>query len=82
MQRSADFAGVVTCTGNDSLGKLMELIGVQRFHRLIVVDESGKLIGIITLSDILKYLVRDNMGFFSTPLFPAVESPAETEHAL
>jgi CBS-domain-containing membrane protein len=60
----------------------MELIGVQRFHRLIVVDETGRLVGIITLSDILKYLVRDNMGFFSTHLLPSVESPAEAEHAL
>lgn len=82
MQRSADFQGVVTCTGNDSLGKLMELIGTQRVHRLVVVDDGGKLVGMITLSDILKYLVRDNMGFLSTPLLPAVESPAETEHAV
>lgn len=77
-QRSAEFPGVITCSGTDSLGKLLELIGVQRVHRLVVVDENGKLEGMITLSDVLKYLVRDGTSF-STPLFTALESPAEVE---
>jgi CBS domain-containing protein len=78
--RSNDFAGVVTCSGSDSLGKLLEFIGGRKVHRLVVVDpESGKLTGIITLSDILKYLVKDSMSFPLTPLHPSMESTVETE---
>ena len=28
-------------------------------HRLIIIDESDKVIGIICLSDVLKYLIRE-----------------------
>jgi len=78
--RSSDFSGVITCSGSDSLGKLLELIGVRRVHRLVVVDpESGKLAGIVTLNDILRYLVKDSVSFPSTPLQPSLESTAETE---
>lgn len=77
--RSSEFPGVVTCSGTDSLGKLLEFIGAKRVHRLIVVDpETGKLNGIITLSDILKYLVKDSVSYPSTPLQPSMEG-TETE---
>ncbi|KAG9016618.1 AMP-activated serine/threonine-protein kinase regulatory subunit [Tulasnella sp. 427] len=104
-QRSPDFPGVITCTGNDSLASLLLLIKQRRVHRLVVVEgdermsrtatpghdrsESversppiggmsasaptstatnpgntigqkplkGRLVGIITLSDVLRYLV-------------------------
>jgi CBS domain-containing protein len=59
---------------------LLEFIGVRKARRLVVVDpESGKLMGIITLSDILKYLVKDSSSFPSTPLQPYMESTTETE---
>nr|VWO96682.1 Nuclear protein SNF4 [Ganoderma boninense] len=65
-QRSPDFPGVVICTGSDSLGTLMQLIKKRRVHRLVVVEgeeeerrggKKGRLLGIITLSDVLRYLV-------------------------
>ena len=37
-QRSPDFPGVVICTANDSLSKLLELIRKRRIHRLVVVE--------------------------------------------
>lgn len=37
-QRSPDFPGVVICTANDSLSKLLELIRKRRVHRLVVVE--------------------------------------------
>ncbi|KIM67273.1 hypothetical protein SCLCIDRAFT_109174 [Scleroderma citrinum Foug A] len=57
-QRSPDFPGVVICTAGDSLGTLLQLIKKRRVHRLVVVEgEKGRLFGIITLSDVLRYLI-------------------------
>ncbi|TBU48422.1 CBS-domain-containing protein [Dichomitus squalens] len=58
-QRSPDFPGVVICTASDSLGTLMQLIKKRRVHRLVVVEGEGRLLGIITLSDVLRYLIGD-----------------------
>ncbi|EIW86658.1 CBS-domain-containing protein [Coniophora puteana RWD-64-598 SS2] len=65
-QRSPDFPGVVICTASDSLGTLLQLIKKRRVHRLVVVEgdeeerrggKKGRLLGVITLSDVLKYLI-------------------------
>ncbi|OBZ78531.1 5'-AMP-activated protein kinase subunit gamma [Grifola frondosa] len=67
-QRATDFPGVVICTASDSLGTLMQLIKKRRVHRLVVVEgdederrggRKGRLLGIITLSDVLRYLIGD-----------------------
>ncbi|KAF5390279.1 hypothetical protein D9757_002876 [Collybiopsis confluens] len=67
-QRSADFPGVVICTASDSLGTLLQLIKKRRVHRLVVVEgeeeerkggRKGRLMGIITLSDVLRYIMGD-----------------------
>ncbi|KAI0793447.1 hypothetical protein C8Q75DRAFT_840880 [Abortiporus biennis] len=58
-QRSPDFPGVVICTASDSLGTLMQLIKKRRVHRLVVVEGEGRLLGIITLSDVLRYIVGE-----------------------
>ncbi|KAF8310550.1 CBS-domain-containing protein, partial [Clavulina sp. PMI_390] len=62
-QRPADFPGVITCTPGDSLASLLLLIQQRRVHRLVVVEgaegRKGRLVGIITLSDILRYLIGD-----------------------
>ena len=65
--RSPEFQGAVTCTGSDSLGKLLEFLRTMRVHRVVVVEgdtvgadgvsKKGRLVGIITLSDVLRYLV-------------------------
>ncbi|KAF8973979.1 hypothetical protein BDZ97DRAFT_1647655 [Flammula alnicola] len=60
-QRSPDFPGVVICTASDSLGTLLQLIKRRRVHRLVVVEgearKKGRLLGIITLSDVLRYVI-------------------------
>ncbi|KAF8203600.1 CBS-domain-containing protein [Pholiota molesta] len=65
-QRSPDFPGVVVCTAQDSLGTLFQLIKRRRVHRLVVVEgeeeerrggKKGRLLGIITLSDVLRYVI-------------------------
>ncbi|KAG5220811.1 AMP-activated serine/threonine-protein kinase regulatory [Salix suchowensis] len=65
-KRSPDFPGVIICTASDSLGTLLELIKKRRVHRLVVVEgdeeekrggKKGRLLGIITLSDVLRYVI-------------------------
>lgn len=55
--RNAWFEGVQKCTLDETLYVIMERIVRAEVHRLVVVDESEKVIGIISLSDILLYLV-------------------------
>ncbi|KAG2224414.1 hypothetical protein INT45_002953 [Circinella minor] len=55
--RPKDYPGVHTCTLNDTLYSIFQTIRKQRVYRLIVVDQDKKLIGIVSLSDILGYLV-------------------------
>lgn len=57
MRRSDDFEGVYTCTKNDKLSTIMDTIRKSRAHRFFVVDENGFLTGVLTLSDILKYIL-------------------------
>lgn len=57
LRRPEDFEGVHTCTLNDRLSTIMDTIRKSRLHRLFVVDDEGKLISVITLSDILKYIL-------------------------
>lgn len=61
MRRSDDFEGVYTCTVNDKLSTIMDNIRKSRLHRLFVVDDEGKLIGVVTLSDILNYILFGEM---------------------
>ncbi|KAM5535411.1 hypothetical protein V8D89_010933 [Ganoderma adspersum] len=91
-QRSPDFPGVVICTGSDSLGTLMQLIKKRRVHRLVVVEgeeeerrggKKGRLLGIITLSDVLRYLVGNVIigeAHHDPPLAPS-EPPATPDTA-
>ncbi|KAH3903377.1 probable Nuclear protein SNF4 [Saccharomycodes ludwigii] len=57
MRRGDDFEGVYTCTVEDKLSTIMDTIRKARVHRFFVVDGSGLLQGVITLSDILKYIL-------------------------
>ncbi|KAG6842603.1 hypothetical protein C0991_000129 [Blastosporella zonata] len=68
-ERSPDFPGVVVCTASDSLGTLLQLIKKRRVHRLVVVEgeeeerkggKKGRLLGIITLSDVLRYVIGES----------------------
>ncbi|KAI8398289.1 CBS domain profile [Nakaseomyces glabratus] len=60
MRRSDDFEGVYTCTKNDKLSSIMDNIRKSRIHRFFVVDENGRLTGVLTLSDILRYILLGN----------------------
>lgn len=57
LKRSDDFEGVYTCTPQDSLCVVLETIRKSRLHRLFIVDAEGRLLGVLTLGDILKYIL-------------------------
>lgn len=65
-KRSDDFPGIYTCTLNDRLDTIFETIRKSRIHRLIVIDENNKLVGTLSLSDILNYTLN-------SPLKPVEE---------
>jgi len=49
--------GVQTCKADDSVLAVMEKLVKAEVHRLVVVDEDDGVVGIVTVSDILNYLV-------------------------
>jgi len=55
--RPEDFPGIYTCSEDDRLDAIFDTIRKSRVHRLIVVDDDNHLRGIISLSDILKYVL-------------------------
>ncbi|KAH7318126.1 hypothetical protein B0I35DRAFT_502660 [Stachybotrys elegans] len=55
--RPEDSPGIYTCTEEDRLDSLFDTIRKSRVHRLIVVDDDNRLKGVISLSDILKYVL-------------------------
>ena len=59
LKHRATFEGVQTCTLADSFGQIVERIVVANVHRLVSVDDQGRLIGIISLSDILGFLLHN-----------------------
>ena len=54
------FEGVHNCSINDDLMSVIEAIVKAEVHRIIVTDENGCLVGIVSLSDLLKFLVIDS----------------------
>lgn len=44
---------------NDRLDSIFDTIRKSRVHRFIVLDEAGRLKGILTLSDILEYVLTE-----------------------
>ncbi|KAL8301594.1 hypothetical protein RB597_002152 [Gaeumannomyces tritici] len=56
-KRSDDFPGIYTCSEDDRLSSIFDSLRRSRVHRLIVIDDESRLKGIISLSDILKYVL-------------------------
>lgn len=56
-KRADDFPGIYTCSEDDRLDAIFDTIRKSRVHRLIVVDDDNRLRGIISLSDLLKYVL-------------------------
>ena len=56
-KRSDDSPGIYTCHQDDRLESIFDTIRKSRVHRLLVVDDENRLKGVISLSDILKYVL-------------------------
>jgi len=55
--RREEFEGVLTCLQSEKLQNVVDRIVTAGVHRLVVVDDNQLLKGIVSLSDILNYLV-------------------------
>ncbi|KAM9699251.1 5'-AMP-activated protein kinase subunit gamma-1-like [Menidia menidia] len=60
--RSQRFEGVMKCHKDESLGTIVDRIVKAEVHRLVVVDEESRIVGIVSLSDILQALVLTPAG--------------------
>lgn len=58
-KRSGEFPGIYTCSLNDGLDTIFDTIRKSRVHRLVVVDDHFRLKGVLTLSDILHYILLE-----------------------
>ena len=58
-KRAPDFAGIYTCGMEDRLDTIFDTLRKSRVHRLVVIDEDSRLKGVISLSDILKYVLEE-----------------------
>jgi 5'-AMP-activated protein kinase, regulatory gamma subunit len=59
LRRNEDFAGIHTCSLYDRLSAIFDTIRKSRVHRFIVLDSKGRLQGILTLSDIMEYILLE-----------------------
>lgn len=58
-KRPPDFPGIYTCSVEDGLDTIFDTIRKSRVHRLVVVDDHFRLKGVLTLSDILEYILLE-----------------------
>jgi CBS domain-containing protein len=65
---SAMSTDVVTCRVEDTVDELMAMMTARRFRHLPVVDDDGKLIGIVSIGDVVKHrlgqLENENQQLF------------------
>ncbi|KAL3831986.1 hypothetical protein ACJMK2_023674 [Sinanodonta woodiana] len=59
------YEGVVKAIVTDSLKTVLDKIVRAEVHRLVVVNEEGHVEGIVSLSDLLSFLVLQPMGVFT-----------------
>ncbi|BHF63110.1 5'-AMP-activated protein kinase subunit gamma-2 [Sparganum proliferum] len=57
--RREKFPGVATCFLDDTLTAIIDTIVDAGVHRLVVIDEGNHVLGIVSLSDILRFLINE-----------------------
>ncbi|XP_035854133.1 5'-AMP-activated protein kinase subunit gamma-2 [Sander lucioperca] len=80
--RSQYFEGVMKCNKLETLETIVVRIVKAEVHRLVVVDEESRIVGIVSLSDILQALVLTPAGLGrkeSLPSQPTALDPTEPE---
>ncbi|OQV18445.1 5'-AMP-activated protein kinase subunit gamma-2 [Hypsibius exemplaris] len=63
--RNEWFEGVHKCTLNDTLLSVLNTIVKAEVHRLVVTDDAGHVLGVMSLSDILNFLVLNHSGEYN-----------------
>lgn len=58
-KRPDEFAGIFTCGMEDRLDTIFDTLRKSRVHRFVVIADDNKLKGVISLSDILKYVLLE-----------------------
>lgn len=58
-KRPDEYPGIYTCSLEDGLDTIFETIRKSRVHRLMVIDNDNCLKGILSLSDILQYILLE-----------------------
>jgi len=75
------FGGVVSCLLSESIATISERIARHEVHRLVVVDDAFKVIGIVSLSDLLSYLFfRPSSSSTSSTCGATQTSPSRRDH--
>jgi len=49
---------MITCSYMDTVHQVITKLQSNQVHRLFITDERGLLLGIVSLSDVLKYILR------------------------
>ncbi|CAF1328302.1 unnamed protein product [Adineta steineri] len=57
---------LVTCKMTDQLFELMDKFVTREVHRLIIVDDNQHIIGILSMSDLMRFLVSTFENFSRT----------------
>ncbi|MCJ1313996.1 AMP-activated serine/threonine-protein kinase regulatory subunit [Agyrium rufum] len=60
--RPLDYPGIYTCHEDDRLDSIFDTIRRSRVHRFTIVTEDNVLVGVLALSDILKYILLEGEG--------------------
>ncbi|XP_036799808.1 5'-AMP-activated protein kinase subunit gamma-2 isoform X2 [Oncorhynchus mykiss] len=79
--RSQYFEGVMKCNRLETLETIVDRIVKAEVHRLVVVDENARIVGIVSLSDILQALVLTPAGICRKNSQPQPEVEAEAPPA-
>ncbi|XP_015255087.1 PREDICTED: 5'-AMP-activated protein kinase subunit gamma-2-like isoform X2 [Cyprinodon variegatus] len=66
--RSQYFEGVMKCNKLETLETIVDRIVKAEVHRLVVVDDESRIVGIVSLSDILQALILMPAGTNFTPV--------------
>uniref|UniRef100_UPI0037E75312 5'-AMP-activated protein kinase subunit gamma-2-like isoform X2 n=1 Tax=Semicossyphus pulcher TaxID=241346 RepID=UPI0037E75312 len=73
--RSQYFEGVMKCNKLETLETIVDRIVKAEVHRLVVVDEQSRIVGIVSLSDILQALVLTPAGLGRKESLPSQPTP-------
>ncbi|XP_029955366.1 5'-AMP-activated protein kinase subunit gamma-1-like isoform X3 [Salarias fasciatus] len=73
--RSQYFEGVMKCNKLETLETIVDRIVKAEVHRLVVVDEEARIVGIVSLSDILQALVLTPAGLGRKESLPSQLTP-------